>query len=104
MDQTRSGAVSHPLSAHQSSALLARALAERRRLLQQSPREFFCGIASSVSLGSCPSRLARRSNFAGVAEAVTLVGRDRRARGGGLGEPALPFVRAHRQNLHLAAS
>ena len=55
VDQTRSGLVSQPLSADQSSALLARALAKRRRLLQQSPREFFCGIASSVSLGSRPS-------------------------------------------------
>ena len=104
VDQTRSGPVSHPLSADQSSALLARALAKRRRLLQQSPREFFCGIASSVSLGSRPSRLARQFDSARNSKNVKLVGRDRRGRRSRLGELALFFVRAHRQNLHLAAS
>src|SRR5882724_7905713 len=79
VDQTRSGPVSHPLSADQSGALLARALAKRRRFLQQSPREFFCGIAPSVSLGSRPSRLAGRSNSARFAENVTLVGHARLA-------------------------
>src|SRR6266480_1510311 len=85
MDQTRSGPVSHSLSADQSSALLARALAKRRRLLQQSPREFFCGIASSVSLGSRPSRLARQFDSARNSKNVKLLRRGR------LGELALFF-------------
>src|SRR5213078_1979789 len=80
VDQTRSGPVSQPLSAGQSSALLARALAKRRRLLQQSPREFFCGIASSVSLGSRPSRLARQFDSARNSKNVKLIGCDRQAR------------------------
>src|SRR6266481_628306 len=80
VDQTRSGTVSQPLSADQSSALLARALAKRRRLLQQSPRQFFCGIASSVSLRSRPSRLARQFDSARNSKNLKLVGRDRRAR------------------------
>src|SRR4029077_13759459 len=74
VDQTRPGAFSHPLSADQSSALLARALAKRRRFLQQSPGEFFCGIAPGVSLWSRPSRLAWRSNSARITENVTLAG------------------------------
>ena len=57
-------------------------MAKRRRLVQQSSREFFCGIAPGVSLGSRPSRLARRSNSACASENVRLVGRDRRARRG----------------------
>src|SRR5882724_2659239 len=104
VDQTRSGPISHPLSADQSSALLARALAKRRRLLQQSPREFLCGIASSVSLGRLPSRLAWQFDSARNSKTVKLVGRDRRERRRRRGEFALFFVRAHRQNLHLAAS
>src|SRR5213075_1567343 len=91
VDQTRLGPISHPLSADQSSALLARALAKRRRLLQQSPREFFCGIASSVSLGSRPSRLARQFDSARNSKNVKLLVRDHRAGRGGLSEPALPF-------------
>src|SRR4029077_17791904 len=71
VDQARSGPVSHSLSADQSSALLARALAKRRRILQQSPREFFRGIAQGVSLRSRPFRLAWRSNSARITQNVT---------------------------------
>ncbi len=52
---------------------MARAVAKRRRLVQQSSGEFFCGIATGVSLGSRPCRLARRSNFACAAENVTIL-------------------------------
>src|SRR4051812_36190313 len=79
VDQTRSVPVSHPLSADQSSALLARALAKRRRFLQQPPREFFCGIASSVSRWSRASRLARRSDSASNSETLIADARKRRS-------------------------
>ena len=52
---------------------MARAVAKRRRFVQQSSGEFFCGIATGVSLGSRPCRLARRSNFACAAENVTIL-------------------------------
>src|SRR5215831_17598372 len=91
LDQARSGAFSHSLSAHKSGALLARALAKRGWLVQQPAREFFCGIVASVSAGRRASRLGRRFDSASVTENVALLRRDRRARRG-LGEPVLPFV------------
>src|SRR6058998_3636511 len=70
MDSAGARTFSHTLSSDQGRALLARALAKRRRLLQQSAREFFCGIAASVSPRRRASRLAGRFNPAGAAEKV----------------------------------
>src|SRR5207244_12670622 len=43
-----------------------------RWFVQQSPREFFCGIASSISPGSRASRLARGLDSTSVVEDVIL--------------------------------
>src|SRR6266542_884566 len=52
------------------SALLARALAKRRWILQQPPREFVSGIARCISRRCRASRLVRRSDFTGDSKTV----------------------------------
>src|SRR5215469_13489523 len=104
MDQAGTGAFPHALPANQGRPLLARALAKRRRLLQQPARQLFRGIVTSVSRGNRPSGLAGRFDPARDSEKSESIGRARRAPAGGSASSAYHFLRAYRQNAHLAAS
>src|SRR5882724_6651755 len=70
VDQTGTQAVSHTFSSDQSRSLLARALAKRRRILQQPACELFCRSTQSVPRKRREPRLAGRFDSASAAEKV----------------------------------